>query len=85
MFFLWLGILILVFTLFFSTFYIKKGEDYQVAWIKAKLRVNSVDIAGFYRMIPGQGMRYYSIKKELIDETENRISIVELLSSHAVN
>jgi hypothetical protein len=60
-----------------------KTDDYPL--FKAKLRVNGIDMAGFYKMVPGQGMRYYSLDKKLIDEVENRISVIEGLSSTTEN
>jgi len=82
MIYIWLMLLIIAISILYLSIEIKT-DDYPL--FKAKLRVNGIDMAGFYKMVPGQGMRYYSLDKKLIDEVENRISVIEGLSSTTEN
>jgi len=82
MIYIWLILLLIIVLILYFSIEIKT-DDYPM--FKAKLRVNGIDMAGFYKMIPGQGMRYYSLDKKLIDEVENRILVIEGLSSTTEN
>jgi hypothetical protein len=69
-----LGVVVLI---FLGTMNMKVHSHDEDVWVKVKLRINSNMQAGWCRVIPGRGVKFYDIKGHLIDKDANRVSIIE--------
>jgi hypothetical protein len=72
-----LFILAILFIIFISTITMKVYSYDEDVWVKVKLRINSNMRAGWCRVTPGCGVKFYDIEGHLIDKDANRVSIVE--------
>jgi hypothetical protein len=65
--------------IFLGTLTIVPGlsDQTQDAWIKVKLKINSQLAASWCRVTPGKGVKYYTLEGEIIDQSKDRVSIVE--------
>ena len=63
--------------IFIGTLTLKPKHADDDAWIKVKLKINYDVLASWCRVIPGRGVKFYTLDGELIDQKKERVSIVE--------
>jgi len=73
------GILIILAALmiFLGTLTIIPGRRDGDAWIKVRLRINNIVAASWCRVIPGKGVRFYTLDGSRINQKKDRVSIIE--------
>ena len=63
--------------IFISTLTINPKHKDLDAWVKVKLKRNANVMASWCRVIPGRGVRFYTLDGDMIDQEKERVSIIE--------
>jgi hypothetical protein len=71
------AVLLAAVMIFFSTLSLRPKHAETDAWIKVKLKRNYDVVASWCRVIPGQGVKFYTLDGDLINQEEERVAIVE--------
>lgn len=63
--------------IFFGTLMIAPPQINEDAWVKVKLKINSEIQACWCRVMPGRGVKFYTLDGHVIDQEESRVQVVE--------
>lgn len=70
-------ILIAALMIFFGTLNIKTEKTIDDVWVKVKVKINQHIQASWCRVIPGRGVKFYTLDGDVIDQKENMVAVVE--------